>query len=468
VTADLRSWRLQDDDFDRVLHLRHLPGAPTTAALLLAAARLRARPLGAFSGIEEIFPDAGPTSTTASPYADALLDAILEPIDAELQRLYHACLATHEVGRDAWQQVEALSAVRAEAFAYVEQFDWQWLGEWFRAAGGSATWALRRLSNRAFPVRRVTLRFTYHCNISCRHCYNDSGPDKRQHRLAWPQMASVIEDMGRLGIPELVLTGGEPMMYLPDVTRAIGEARRHGIPAVRVFTNGFWGTSPAAATQVLTRLVDAGFGAGPADGLKVSAGFYHQEFLAAAIVAHIAVAHMDLLGRPLTVDIENGADGQGTVAIEHALERFAPGVPVSIVTREVVGTGRGESVWVPTHDGGDAPCRLIDQVTFDPDGSCRPCCGFNADNRGVRVGYLGELRLPDLIKRIQNDALLQYIAREPLVNLCTVTDTDRSSTRRPCELCQAAVGGLADRDPVLLRLQPQQRFYPFWFAPQDR
>ncbi len=465
---EVRAWRLDERDFGRILQLRHEPGSPDTAALLLAAARLRARPLAAFRGITEVFPDVRPTVTGTPLVADALLDAILEPIDVELQRLYRTCLATREVGRAAWQVVEALGAVEAEAFAYVHAFDWPWLGDWFGAAGGSATWALRRLSNRAFPIRRVTLRFTYHCNISCRHCYNDSGPDKREHRLAWPQMASVIEDMGRLGIPELVLTGGEPMLYVPDVTRAIAEARRHDVAAVRVFTNGFWGTSADAAKQMLSRLVAAGFGAGPGDELKVSAGIYHQAFLPAAVVPHIATAHMDAIGRPLTVDIEQGSDDQGAIAIRQAMERFAPGVPVSIVTREVVGSGRGTSVWSPTQDGGHVPCRAINQVTFDPDGSCRPCCGFNADNLGVRVGRLADLPLPALIKRIQNDALLQHIAREPLLNLCAVTETVPSPTRRPCELCQAAVGGLVDRDPVLLRLQPQQRFYPFWFAPEDR
>lgn len=468
MTTEFGSWRLPEGAFSRVMQGAAADGTDGVSARLLGAARLGARPLRAYGGIHEVWPAVGPLDGAVPAVAEALLHVILDPIDDALQAMYRSCLAPLNTHLSACERLQALEAVRPDAFALVGRYDWEWLGWWFRAAGGTSTWALRRLSHRAFPIRRVTIRFTYHCNIACRHCYNDSGPDKRHDRLSWDGMADVIADAGRLGIPELTLTGGEPLLYVEDVLRAVRHARQHGVRAIRIFTNGFWARTPGDAHRMLTGLADAGFGASAGDGLKVSAGAYHQEHLRAEVVANAAAAHWDVLGRPLSIDIETDQAGRGAEGIRQALDGLAAGIPVQMHTRDVVGSGRGGDIMTVLHEGGDAPCRSIDQITFDPDGSCRPCCGFNAGNAGVRVGRLGSDRLPTLIKRMQNDALLQYIARTPLRQLHTLTATALPASKRPCELCQAAVGDLADREPVLRQLAPQQQFYPFWFAPEDQ
>jgi MoaA/NifB/PqqE/SkfB family radical SAM enzyme len=62
------------------------------------------------------------------------------------------------------------------------------------------------------------------CNLTCRHCYMDGSPDRRE-RLSPQAVIRAIEESEALGIGTLYLTGGEPLLYraLPEVLRAATE-----------------------------------------------------------------------------------------------------------------------------------------------------------------------------------------------------------------------------------------------------
>ncbi len=79
--------------------------------------------------------------------------------------------------------------------------------------------------NRVFstPVHapyKADVALTYACNNACPHCYNEAG------RLTMPTLARenwfrVLEILADIGVPHLILTGGEPTLHpdLPDIIR---------------------------------------------------------------------------------------------------------------------------------------------------------------------------------------------------------------------------------------------------------
>jgi len=403
----------------------------------------------------------------------AVRDGFLAEVDGRLQELYRDfyranepdATATHE------ERIQALVAVRPLAAAVVAEYDWAWLGRWLwpgDPARGMVR-CLTRLSNFAFPIKRVNFRFTYHCNISCRHCYNNSGPEARL-RLPTAAMIGIIGQMPAAGIDALNLTGGEPMLYQREVGELIQAARSAGLREVSIFTNGFWATTAERTDRVLEELVHAGFMREPADHLKVSAGAYHQEFLPFDRVLTLAERYGHFFQKKLTIDYEVIAGAPDPLAAPRAA-LHARGLlgRVHLLERTVQPLGRGRALEVESAGPLAEPCDSINQIVFDPDGAVRPCCGMNADNKGVVIGTLGETSLRELMKRMQNDGLLQVIATRPMDQLSALVspgDSEHLFTG-PCHSCQHAIGGLVDKEAVWRACFSRQAYYPFWFESPD-
>lgn len=62
---------------------------------------------------------------------------------------------------------------------------------------------------------------TRRCNLTCRHCYSDSGPGERAE-LPLPMLERLARDAAVEGYRTLSVSGGEPLMYgpLPDLLAA--------------------------------------------------------------------------------------------------------------------------------------------------------------------------------------------------------------------------------------------------------
>jgi len=93
----------------------------------------------------------------------------------------------------------------------------------------------------------VMLELTYRCNLDCVFCYNDLGAAGTP--LALPQYLALLEDLARMQVLHLVLTGGEPLAH-PDFFAIGGRARELGF-VVRVKSNGH-----ALRGRLLRRLRD--------------------------------------------------------------------------------------------------------------------------------------------------------------------------------------------------------------------
>jgi hypothetical protein len=443
------------------------------AELFPVIACLSRRQAGSFQNVSELYATLG-TRAASGPSTRAigvLRNLFLHVVDRRLQNLYREYFAIHPPPMQARhdQKVASLEALHADAQDIVSSYDWPWLADWLELdrIGENAASCLWRLSNLAFEVKRVNFRFTYHCNIACRHCYNNSGPHLKTQRIQLEPMLGIIAQMPSLGVGHLNLTGGEPFLYPDHLAALIAAGRAAGLRGISIYTNGYWATTDEQANRALERLATAGFMRGSDDHLKVSAGIYHQEFIAFDHVLTLARSYHAMFKRPLKVDFEL-APGESKTAelIRNQVSEAGLSDRIQLFFRGVSPLGRGKELPGIATRPSDEACNFINQIVFDPDGSARPCCGLNNENEGVIVGKLKTCTLMDLVKRMQNDPILQFLAENPMEAIFDYLDKPKNPDGYSgnCHLCQDALGGLSDKEPLQAGLFGGQRFYPFWFA----
>jgi MoaA/NifB/PqqE/SkfB family radical SAM enzyme len=433
---------------------------------------LNGRPVSSFSSISELYA-ATDNSATPTPYTIIVLrDLFIDRVNRRLQaELYSKHFLTHPMLAHASHQdrIASLEATHVDAQAIVDSYDWHWLASWLQleSIGEDAESSVRRLSNFAFPVGQVNFRFTYHCNIACRHCYNGSGPHKKTQHIHLNRMLAIVAQMPAAGIGHLNLTGGEPFLYPDHLTALIAAGRAVGLPGISIYTNGYWATNEKHAERMLEQLAAAGFMSSSGDSIKVSAGVYHQEFISFDRVLILARIYSSMFGQRLLVDFEvTPRAGDQAARVQRLVRDCGLSDQINLFFRQILPLGRGGDLEGFKYGSIDTPCDSINQIVFDPDGIVRPCCGFNNENRGVIIGNLETHGLKDLIKRMQNDPVLQLLAKKPM---STIFEHVEKSQRTKgysgaCDLCQDALGDLEDKDSLQRKLSGTQEFYPFWFT----
>mgnify|MGYP001135855981 CR=1 FL=1 len=86
-----------------------------------------------------------------------------------------------------------------------------------------------------YPLQFAQVEITNRCNLSCIHCFNDSG-DPHPHELTTAEILSTIDVISLMGADSIVITGGEPLMH-PDLFEIVEHARKAPM-TVSIFTNG--------------------------------------------------------------------------------------------------------------------------------------------------------------------------------------------------------------------------------------
>ncbi len=82
----------------------------------------------------------------------------------------------------------------------------------------------------------VIWNLTRRCNLRCRHCYTVSADVDFPGELSQAQAMRTLEDLGRLKVPALILSGGEPLDRA-DLF-ALAERARHLVRVLALSTNG--------------------------------------------------------------------------------------------------------------------------------------------------------------------------------------------------------------------------------------
>ena len=467
---DFSHHRFTRSDLDDLSRFARQYRAPA-AEFLQIFATLTRDPIGTYENLRNLHVRLYGCSGPSPGCIKVMRELILAAVNQRLQNIYRARFRSYPPGSNAnhQQKIASLEATRHDVLAVLNSYDWCWLADWLdlRAIGETAESCVRRLANFAFSIQRVNFRFTYHCNVACRHCYNSSGPQLKAKRISLQTMLAIVAEMPEVGIGHLNLTGGEPFLYLDDVIALIAAGRAAGLAGISIYTNGFWASTDERAQRIIRRLADAGLMLGPDDHIKVSAGVYHQEFIAFDRVLILARNYYAGFGRRLIVDFEL-PPAAGALAEDVRNRISAAGLTdrVKLHFRHVAPLGRGKDIAeIPTYPI-ETPCNAINQIVFDPDGRVRPCCGLNNENHGIVISQSGQHRLKTLAKQMQNDPILQFLATNPMSEIFAYV----GRAKRPhgyasdCHLCQEALGKLTNKEHLQAALFDQQNFYPFWFT----
>ncbi|MBU4305899.1 MAG: radical SAM protein [Candidatus Omnitrophica bacterium] len=116
------------------------------------------------------------------------------------------------------------------------------VSEMLKAVSRKKHSALYVACNASRPL--VVFNVTRYCNLECRHCYLKSRDKLIKGELSLAQIKKVLDSLGEMEIPVLLLSGGEPLAH-KDIFTIIEYAKSKNI-RVGLSTNGTLITKPAA------------------------------------------------------------------------------------------------------------------------------------------------------------------------------------------------------------------------------
>lgn len=89
----------------------------------------------------------------------------------------------------------------------------------------------------ASPLRHLALEITGKCNLTCSHCYAESGPRlSLRGQMTATDWLRLIDEAAGLGCRELSFIGGEPTLH-PELSVLIERAAGLGFSEIEVYTN---------------------------------------------------------------------------------------------------------------------------------------------------------------------------------------------------------------------------------------
>ena len=82
----------------------------------------------------------------------------------------------------------------------------------------------------------VVWNYTKLCNLRCKHCYENAGPQPMEDELTTEEAKRVIDEFEEAGVVAVAFSGGEPLMR-KDIFEVAGYAKRKGM-FTSIATNG--------------------------------------------------------------------------------------------------------------------------------------------------------------------------------------------------------------------------------------
>ncbi|WP_237774761.1 radical SAM/SPASM domain-containing protein [Actinosynnema sp. ALI-1.44] len=242
------------------------------------------------------------------------------------------------------------------------------------------------------------LEITGTCQLTCTHCYADSGPSGTTGAMTVQDWARVIDQAAGLGVGMVQFIGGEPTLHpgLPDL---IARVLRHGI-RVEVFTNlvhvspRMWEVFAQPGVQLATSYYTDQ--AEQHEAITRGRGSYGRT------KANIATAVRRSI--PLRVGVIDVHDGQ---RIEQARDELtALGVRGEVRVDHLRGVGRGAGRRRPDVDQLCGQCAR-DKVAVSPTGEVWPC----VFSRWLPVGNVRRDTLADILTGASMAETTENLAR---------------------------------------------------------
>lgn len=266
------------------------------------------------------------------------------------------------------------------------------------------------------------LEITGKCQLSCAHCYADSGPAGSHGVMGGRDWRRVIDEAAAFGVGMVQFIGGEPTLH-PDLPGLIGHALGCGLE-VEVFSNlvhvrpGLWDVFASPGVRLATSYYSDQ--AGQHEAVTGRRGSH------ARTRANIAEAVRR--GIPIRAGIIDLSDGQ---RVEKARRELADLGVAEIGTDSLRQVGRGAREATP--DVAQLCGGCADGVlAIGPDGSVWPC----VFSRWMPVGNVREQPLDAIVSGPSVAAtraeLAEHFRRRQASRKSHVYDSDQCRPDQPC------------------------------------
>jgi hypothetical protein len=298
----------------------------------------------------------------------------------------------------------------------------------------------------------LALQYALRCNISCGHCSANAGP-KVGRRMSLDFAKDVLEQSASVElIDRITFTGGEVLLLRQDILELVACAKRAG-KKTRIVSNGFWALNREAGRRLLEELSEAGL-----TELTLSADEYHYNELPASVTKNAA----ELLREFGFAVIINRVERRGGDTFSTFIDKCGFDSDQLVIFRPEFGLSEandiGQSKILVRNVGlslegraanlrEDTTMRPLSQFhgvcdqpskapSVSPEGLLFPCCSPGSNYETFQIGNLHETPLRDLIQRLQDDPLANFITTYGPADLIRLLATrDPSFDREYSDIC---------------------------------
>lgn len=148
---------------------------------------------------------------------------------------------------------------------------------------------------------RLTVIYTYRCNIECSHCASEA-TRKDRRKIAPDDARKVVRMAAESGIRWVCWTGGEPTLYRAEILELMRYCKSLGLDSA-IETNGYWAQSVEVARQWIAEMQACGL-----VHIAVSCDAYHLEHIPFGRIVNLAKAAKELDLDLLAFFIRSGED----------------------------------------------------------------------------------------------------------------------------------------------------------------
>ncbi|MBM4039778.1 MAG: radical SAM protein [Planctomycetes bacterium] len=300
----------------------------------------------------------------------------------------------------------------------------------------------------------VVWNVTHRCNLRCVHCYLDAGRRASEAELNSEEAIHLINDLAALGVPALLLSGGEPLLrkdtlglahYASEkgvrpvlssngtlITHELAaRIRTAGIQYVGVSLDGLEAThdrfrgKPGAFRDALAG-IQACHAAGVRTGLRFTLTAHTRADLPGLLdlaeelrVSRFCLYHLVYAGRGTQLKDQDVTPSQRRQAVQLLIDRVLDWdrrcVPIEVLTTDQHADGAFLHAWLAARDpdraaearrllqrqgGCSAGCKI---ASIDPLGNVRPCQFWGH----AALGNVRERRFSDIWRHPANPLLSQ-------------------------------------------------------------